>query len=187
MTRYVGAIDQGTTSSRFIVFDHDGEIVALDQREHAQIYPRPGWVEHDAREIWRNTRAVIAGALAKAGLTPADLACVGLTNQRETTLLWDRRTGEPLHDAIVWMDTRTDALVARFSAQGGKDRLREKTGLPLSTYFSSLKLVWLLERFPARARRRKRATSCSARWIRGSPGISPAVISPTRPTPRARS
>ncbi|CAN2535015.1 Glycerol+kinase [Methylocapsa aurea] len=148
MTRYVGAIDQGTTSSRFIVFDHDGEIVALDQREHAQIYPRPGWVEHDAREIWRNTRAVIAGALAKAGLTPADLACVGLTNQRETTLLWDRRTGEPLHDAIVWMDTRTDALVARFSAQGGKDRLREKTGLPLSTYFSSLKLVWLLETIP---------------------------------------
>ncbi|BBU60701.1 glycerol kinase [Methylosinus sp. C49] len=148
MTRYVGAIDQGTTSSRFILFDHEGEIVALDQREHAQIYPRPGWVEHDAAEIWRNTQSVIAGALNKAGLTPADLACVGLTNQRETTLLWDRRTGAPLHNAIVWMDTRTDALVARFSAQGGKDRLRAKTGLPLSTYFSSLKLIWLFENIP---------------------------------------
>ncbi|OAI24890.1 glycerol kinase [Methylosinus sp. R-45379] len=153
MTKYVGAIDQGTTSSRFILFDHEGEIVALDQREHAQIYPRPGWVEHDAAEIWRNTQSVIAGALAKAGLTPADLACVGLTNQRETTLLWDRRTGAPLHNAIVWMDTRTDALVARFSAQGGKDRLRAKTGLPLSTYFSSLKLLWLFETIPgARAK-----------------------------------
>ena len=148
MTRYVGAIDQGTTSSRFIVFDHDGEVVALDQREHAQIYPRPGWVEHDATEIWRNTSGVIAGALTKAGLTPADLACVGLTNQRETTLLWDARTGEPLHNAIVWMDMRTEALVARFAAQGGKDRLRAKTGLPLSTYFSSLKLVWLFENIP---------------------------------------
>ncbi|WP_036293668.1 glycerol kinase GlpK [Methylosinus sp. PW1] len=148
MTRYVGAIDQGTTSSRFILFDHEGEIVALDQREHAQIYPRPGWVEHDAAEIWRNTQSVIAGALNKAGLTPADLACVGLTNQRETTQLWDRRTGAPLHNAIVWMDTRTDALVARFSAQGGKDRLRAKTGLPLSTYFSSLKLIWLFENIP---------------------------------------
>ncbi|WP_400770184.1 glycerol kinase GlpK [Methylosinus sporium] len=153
MTRYVGAIDQGTTSSRFILFDHEGEIVALDQREHAQIYPRPGWVEHDAAEIWRNTQSVIAGALNKAGLTAADLACVGLTNQRETTLLWDRRTGAPLHNAIVWMDTRTDALVARFSAQGGKDRLRAKTGLPLSTYFSSLKLIWLFENIPgARAK-----------------------------------
>ncbi|WP_018267275.1 glycerol kinase GlpK [Methylosinus sp. LW4] len=148
MTRYVGAIDQGTTSSRFILFDHEGEIVALDQREHAQIYPRPGWVEHDAVEIWRNTQSVVAGALNKAGLTAADLACVGLTNQRETTLLWDRRTGAPLHNAIVWMDTRTDALVARFSAQGGKDRLRARTGLPLSTYFSSLKLIWLLENIP---------------------------------------
>ena len=148
MARYVGAIDQGTTSSRFIVFDHDGEVVALDQREHAQIYPRPGWVEHDAAEIWRNTQAVVAGALAKAGLAAADLDCVGLTNQRETTLLWDKRTGAPLHNAIVWMDTRADALVARFAAQGGKDRLRAKTGLPLSTYFSSLKLVWLFENIP---------------------------------------
>lgn len=148
MAKYVGAIDQGTTSTRFIVFDRQGEIVALDQREHAQICPRPGWVEHDAAEIWRNTLLVIEGALAKAGLSKSDLACVGLTNQRETTVLWDRRTGVPLHNAIVWMDTRTDELVARFSAEGGKDRLRARTGLPLATYFSSLKLVWLLEHVP---------------------------------------
>jgi glycerol kinase len=148
MAGFVGAIDQGTTSTRFIVFDRQGEIVALDQREHAQICPRPGWVEHDAAEIWRNTRATIAGALAKAGLAASDLSCVGLTNQRETTVLWDRATGAPLHHAIVWMDARTEPLVARFAAEGGKDRLRAETGLPLSTYFSSLKLVWLFENLP---------------------------------------
>jgi glycerol kinase len=148
MSRFVGAIDQGTTSTRFIVFDREGEIVALDQREHAQICPRPGWVEHDAAEIWRNTEATIAGALAKANLATSDLSCVGLTNQRETTLLWDRRSGAPLHHALVWMDARTEPLVARFAAEGGKDRLRPETGLPLSTYFSSLKLVWLFENLP---------------------------------------
>ncbi|MBY6241085.1 glycerol kinase GlpK [Methylosinus sp. Sm6] len=156
MGGYVGAVDQGTTSTRFIVFDRRGEIVALDQREHAQICPRPGWVEHDALEIWRNTQATIDGALAKAHLSPSDLACVGLTNQRETTLLWDRRTGEPLHHALVWMDTRSEPLVARFAAEGGKDRLRAKTGLPLSTYFSSLELVWLFENIPG-ARERAEA------------------------------
>ena len=145
MTRYVGAIDQGTTSSRFIVFDRRGDIVAVDQKEHAQVYPRPGWVEHDAAEIWRNTQEVIAGALAKAGLSKSDLIAVGITNQRETTLLWDRRTGTPVHNALVWMDTRTDALVSAFERDGGKDRLREKTGLPLTTYFSGLKLRWLLD------------------------------------------
>lgn len=145
MAKYVGAIDQGTTSTRFIVFDRQGGIVAVDQREHAQICPRPGWVEHDALEIWRNTQATIEGALAKAGLTKADLASVGVANQRETTILWDRQTGVPLHNAIVWMDTRTDGLVAHYSADGGKDRLRARTGLPLATYFSGLKLAWLLE------------------------------------------
>ncbi|MCB1536170.1 MAG: glycerol kinase GlpK [Rhodoblastus sp.] len=145
MTRYVGAIDQGTTSSRFIVFDRRGDIVAVDQKEHAQVYPRPGWVEHDAAEIWRNTQEVIAGALAKAGLSKSDLIAVGITNQRETTLLWDRRTGTPVHNALVWMDTRTDALVSAFERDGGKDRLRDKTGLPLTTYFSGLKLRWLLD------------------------------------------
>lgn len=148
MTKYVGAIDQGTTSTRFMVFDRAGEIVALDQREHAQICPRPGWVEHDAAEIWRNTCEVIDGALSKAGLTTDDLVCVGLTNQRETTVLWDRKTGAPLANAIVWMDTRTDEKVAALSREGGKDRLRALTGLPLASYFSALKLAWLLEHVP---------------------------------------
>lgn len=153
MSKYVGAIDQGTTSTRFIVFDREGEIVSVDRREHAQIYPRPGWVEHDPREIWSNTQSVIDGALAKAGLSKADLVSVGVTNQRETTILWDRSTGAPVYNAIVWMDTRTDELVARFSAGGGKDRLREQTGLPLATYFSGLKLAWLFEHVPgARAK-----------------------------------
>ena len=145
MTKYVGAIDQGTTSSRFIVFDRRGDIVAVDQKEHAQMYQRPGWVEQDAAEIWRNTQEVIAGALAKAGLSRSDLIAVGITNQRETTLLWDRLTGAPVHNALVWMDTRTNGLVAAFERDGGKDRLREKTGLPLTTYFSGLKLRWLLD------------------------------------------
>ena len=145
MTKYVGSIDQGTTSSRFILFDRRGDIVALDQKEHVQIYPRPGWVEHDALEIWRNTQEVIAGALAKAGFSKSDLVSVGITNQRETTVLWDRRTGAPVHNALVWMDTRTDSLVAAFERDGGKDRLRAKTGLPLTTYFSGLKLRWLLD------------------------------------------
>ena len=153
MSRYVGAIDQGTTSTRFIVFDRAGQIVAQAQREHAQIFPRPGWVEHHPLEIIRNTEAVIAEALTTAGLTTQDLAAVGITNQRETTLLWDRATGLPLHNAIVWQDTRTDALVAEFSRDGGQDRFRAQTGLPLASYFSALKLRWLLDNVPdARAR-----------------------------------
>ncbi len=156
MTKYVGSIDQGTTSSRFIVFDRKGDIVALDQKEHAQIYPKPGWVEHDAAEIWRNTQDVIAGALRKAGLTKGDLVSVGITNQRETSVLWDRRSGAPVHNALVWMDTRTDALVAQFERDGGKDRLREETGLPLATYFSGLKLRWLLDHVPGARNRADR-------------------------------
>jgi glycerol kinase len=145
MASYVGAIDQGTTSTRFIVFDRAGKIIAQAQREHEQIWLRPGFVEHDASEIWRNTRLVIAQVLASAGLTARDLAAIGITNQRETTLLWDRRTGAPLYNALVWQDTRTDALMAEFAKAGGKDRLRQATGLPLTTYFSSLKLKWLLD------------------------------------------
>ena len=153
MTRYVGAIDQGTTSTRFIVFDERGGAICSDQLEHAQIMTQPGWVEHDAGEIWANTQAVVAGALAKAGLTPADLAAVGITNQRETTVLWDKATGQPVHNALVWMDTRTSALVAQLEQDGGQDRLRAQTGLPLATYFSGLKLAWLLDTVPgARAR-----------------------------------
>ncbi len=153
MTSYVGAIDQGTTSTRFIVFDQRGTTVAVDQIEHAQIMPQPGWVEHDALEIWANTQQVVAGALAKAGLTTADLVSVGITNQRETTVLWDKQTGQPVHNALVWMDTRTAELVAQLERDGGQDRLRAKTGLPLATYFSGLKLAWLLDTVPgARAR-----------------------------------
>lgn len=148
MTKYVGAIDQGTTSSRFILFDRKGQIVSVAQKEHEQIYPRAGWVEHDAKEIWANTRSVISLALDKKGLSPADLAAVGVTNQRETALLWDKRTGEPLYNAIVWQDTRTDQLVGRYAAEGGQDRLRAKTGLPLATYFSGLKLHWILANVP---------------------------------------
>jgi glycerol kinase len=148
MTAYVGAIDQGTTSSRFIVFDEAGAIVSVAQKEHEQIYPKPGFVEHDPVEIWRNTQAVAEEALARKGLKPGDLACVGITNQRETTLLWDKSTGEPLHHALVWQDTRVDGLVAAFAREGGRDRLRPKTGLPLASYFSGLKLRWLLDQVP---------------------------------------
>jgi glycerol kinase len=153
MRGFVGAIDQGTTSTRFLIFDRKGAIVGSAQKEHEQIYPKPGWVEHNATEIWRNTVSTMADALASAGLSASDLVSVGVTNQRETTLLWDRSTGEPLGNAIVWQDTRTDRLVTELGKDGGQDRLRGKTGLPLATYFSGLKLRWLLENIRgARAR-----------------------------------
>ena len=145
MTRYVAAIDQGTTSSRCIVFDAAGAIVAADQKEHRQIFPRPGWVEHDAEEIWANVQTVIAGALAKAKITPKDLAAVGVTNQRETTVLWDKATGRPIHNAIVWQDTRTADLVRELGGEAGQDRFRDRCGLPLATYFSGPKIRWLLD------------------------------------------
>ena len=150
---FVGAIDQGTTSTRFLIFDRKGAIVGSAQKEHEQIYPKPGWVEHNASEIWRNTVSTMADALASAGLSASDLVSVGVTNQRETTLLWDSSTGEPLGNAIVWQDTRTDRFVTELGKDGGQDRLRGKTGLPLATYFSGLKLRWLLENIPgARAK-----------------------------------
>jgi glycerol kinase len=148
MASYLGAIDQGTTSTRFIIFERSGRIVASEQREHEQIYPRPGWVEHDAEEIWRRTQEVIAAALEQRALKPSDLAAVGITNQRETTVLWDRKTGQPVHNAIVWQDTRVADNVAAFARQGGQDRFRPQTGLPLTTYFSALKICWLLENVP---------------------------------------
>ena len=141
---YIGAIDQGTTSTRFMVFDKAARVVALAQREHEQIFPRPGWVEHDALEILRCTREVIAEALAERNLRSGDLAAIGITNQRETAVVWNRKTGEPIANAIVWQDTRVSEDVARFAAHGGQDRFRAQTGLPLSTYFSALKLRWLL-------------------------------------------
>jgi glycerol kinase len=153
MARYVGAIDQGTTSTRFIVFDRCGNIISLAQKEHAQVFPKPGWVEHDPMEIWQNTQEVAGAALARAGLGAGDLAAVGITNQRETTILWDRRSGKPLHNALVWQDTRVDQLVAQYAKEGGPNRFRAKTGLPLASYFSALKLQWLLDNVAgARAR-----------------------------------
>ena len=145
MARYVGAVDQGTTSTRFIVFDRGGNMISSAQKEHKQIFPQPGWVEHDPVEIWQNTQEVAGAALARAGLRPNDLAAVGITNQRETTVLWDRHTGRPLHNALVWQDTRVDQLVAQYARNGGADRFRAKTGLPLASYFSGLKLQWLLD------------------------------------------
>jgi glycerol kinase len=142
---YVAAIDQGTTSTRLILFDSDGQIAGLDQREHEQLHPRAGWVEHDGLEVWRRTREVIDGALARAGVGAAEVAAVGITNQRETTIVWDRRTGEPICNAIVWQDTRTDAIVRELAGGEGVDRLRERVGLPLSTYFSGPKLRWILD------------------------------------------
>jgi glycerol kinase len=144
MTRYVLAIDQGTTSSRAILFDRAGSPVASGQLEHRQIFPRAGWVEHDAIEIRDNVQQVIWQALAAAEATHVDLAAVGITNQRETTVIWDRATGEPIHNAIVWQDTRTQAIIDRI-ADGDPDRLRERTGLPLATYFAGSKIAWLLE------------------------------------------
>jgi glycerol kinase len=148
MPDYIGAIDQGTTSTRFIVFDRAGRIVASAQKEHEQIYPRPGWVEHDPNEIWRRTQEVIADAMAQRGLRPQDLAAVGITNQRETTVVWNRHTGVPVSNALVWQDMRVGDDVAALSRNGGPDRFRAQTGLPLSTYFSSLKLRWILENVP---------------------------------------
>jgi glycerol kinase len=142
---FVGAVDQGTTSTRFIVFDENGRSMASAQMEHRQIFPQPGWVEHDPTEILTNTDRVIAEALDKAGLSRSDLSAVGITNQRETTLLWDRATGRPVHNAIVWQDTRTADLCRGLGGDQGQDRFREQTGLPLATYFSGPKLSWLLQ------------------------------------------
>ncbi|HEY7673247.1 MAG TPA: glycerol kinase GlpK [Gammaproteobacteria bacterium] len=148
MGKLIGAIDQGTTSTRAMLFDERGRIVGVGQREHRQIFPEPGWVEHDATEIWASAQAVMAEALQNARVAAADLAAVGITNQRETTVLWDKRTGQPLHNALVWQDTRVEDLVASFRSHGGPDRFRAKTGLPLATYFSGLKLKWLLDHVP---------------------------------------
>src|SRR5580700_5478028 len=144
MSAYLGAIDQGTTSTRFIVFDRSGRIVSAAQKEHEQIYPRPGWVEHDPEEIWRRTQEVISEAMKQKGFRPKDLAGIGITNQRETTIMWNRKTGRTVYNAIVWQDTRVEDYVAEFSRDGGQDRFRAKTGLPLAAYFSGLKIRWIL-------------------------------------------
>ncbi|WP_434612216.1 glycerol kinase GlpK [Arthrobacter sp. A5] len=145
MSQYVIAIDQGTTSSRAIVFDHDGNIVSSGQKEHEQIFPKAGWVEHNPVEIWDNTREVIGTALSKANLTRHDIAAVGITNQRETAVVWDKTTGTPVYNAIVWQDTRTQPIVDELAADGGVERFKQKAGLPLATYFSGTKIKWILD------------------------------------------
>ncbi|WP_438353381.1 glycerol kinase GlpK [Microbacterium sp. CJ88] len=145
MADYVLAIDQGTTSTRAMIFDKKGSVISVGQMEHEQIFPKPGWVEHDPKEIWSNTREVIGQALSKGDLTRHDIAAIGITNQRETAVVWDKNTGEPVYNAIVWQDTRTQSIVDRLAADGGVERFKETVGLPLATYFSGTKIVWILE------------------------------------------
>lgn len=148
MNKCIAALDQGTTSTRCVLFNHTGEIIAIDQKEHRQIYPQAGWVEHDPLEIWQCSLEVIRNAVRKSGLAPSEIAAIGITNQRETTVVWDPRTGTPYTNAIVWQDTRTDQLCHQLAISGGQDHYRQKTGLPLATYFSGPKLFWLLENIP---------------------------------------
>ncbi len=148
MAAYIGAIDLGTTSNRFIIFNHDGQIVGMDQMEHEQIFPQPGWVEHNPLEIWENTRRVIKGAMGKAGVAGKDIAAIGITNQRETAVVWDKKTGQPIYNAIVWQCTRTDEICNALAQEGGQDRFRQKTGLPIATYFAGPKVKWILDHVP---------------------------------------
>lgn len=153
MAKYAAAVDQGTTSTRFMIFDHSGKVVGIHQMEHEQIYPKPGWVEHDPMEIWARTQDVIKGGLEKSGVSPSDIAAVGVTNQRETTVVWEKATGKPVYNAIVWQDTRTDTICNKLAENGGQDRFRPKVGLPLATYFSGPKIKWILDNVAgARAR-----------------------------------
>jgi glycerol kinase len=145
MAKYAVAVDQGTTSTRCMIFDHSGKVVNVSQKEHEQIYPKPGWVEHNPMEIWERTRTVIQEALAKAHAQPGDIAAIGVTNQRETTVVWDRKTGKPYYNAVVWQDTRTAEICDQLAKDGGQDRFRLKVGLPLATYFSGPKIKWLLD------------------------------------------
>jgi glycerol kinase len=193
MSSYVAAIDQGTTSTRCMIFDHSGRVVASDQVEHRQILPRAGWVEHDPAEIWTNTRRVCAGALARADLTASDIAAVGITNQRETTVVWDRATGTPVYNAIVWQDTRTDAICAALAGSGGVDRFRERTGLPLATYFAGPKIRWILDNVDgarSRAERGELAFGTVDSWLVwnmiGGPGGPGGGLHITDPTNASR-
>jgi glycerol kinase len=145
MAKYAVALDQGTTSSRAMIFDHSGRVVAVSQKEHEQIYPKPGWVEHDPKEIWARCQEVLDEAVSEAGASKDDIAALGITNQRETAVVWDRTTGEPVYNALVWQDTRTDKIVEELGRSGGQDRFRDKAGLPLATYFSGPKVRWILE------------------------------------------
>jgi glycerol kinase len=156
MPKYVAAIDQGTTSTRFMVFNYEGSVINSHQLEHDQIYPSPGWVEHDPIQILRNTMSVMHEALKAGQLSPIDIAAIGITNQRETTVVWDKDSGQPLHNAIVWQDTRTDQICIELAKNGGQDRFREKVGLPLATYFSGPKIKWLLDNVDGLRRKAER-------------------------------
>ncbi len=148
MQKYILSIDQGTTSTRCLIFDHDGNVISADQREHKQIFPRPAWVEHDPLEIWANAEGVVVSAMARAGIKSSEIVALGITNQRESTLVWERMTGRPVYNLVVWQDTRTDGICNAMSKVGGIDRFRDVTGLPLSTYFSAPKLCWILDSVP---------------------------------------
>ena len=174
--RYIAAIDQGTTSTRCMIFDRAGAVICSAQREHQQIFPRPGWVEHDPREIWARTQEVVQGALAQGGIAASDLAAVGITNQRETAIVWDRATGDPLCNAIVWQDTRTDTICHALAREGGQDRLRAQTGLPLATYFAGPKVRWILDNVPGVRERAERGDALFGTvdsylvwWLTGGP------------------
>lgn len=176
MGAYIGALDLGTTSNRFIIFDREGRIVGLDQKEHRQIFPHPGWVEHDPMEIWENTQAVIRGALSKTGLSGSDLAALGITNQRETTVVWDKTTGRPFYNAIVWQCTRTAEICRGLEKTYGQDGFRQKTGLPIATYFSGPKIRWILDNVPEAAEAARKGTalfgtieSWAIWWLTGGP------------------
>src|SRR3954453_19935118 len=176
MTQYVAAIDQGTTSTRCMIFDERGRVRAYDQKEHRQILPKPGWVEHDPHEIWERTQEVVLGALQQGNLSPSDMAAVGITNQRETTLIWERASGKPIHPAIVWQDTRTDALINALAHEGGQDRFRATTGLPLATYFAGPKARWMLDQVPGAQAAAERGDLCFGTvdtflvwWLSGGP------------------
>ncbi len=145
MAKYVMAVDQGTTSTRAIIFDQGGNIITSAQKEHEQVYPKAGWVEHDPMEIWNTTREVLRGAIDKAEVKESDISALGVTNQRETTVVWNKKTGKPIYNAIVWQDARTDKICNDLTKEGGQDRFREKTGLPLATYFSGPKIKWILD------------------------------------------
>jgi glycerol kinase len=184
--RYIGALDQGTTSTRFLLFSADSEVVASHQIEHRQIFPQTGWVEHDPETIWKNCCLAIDAVLQKAGIDAGQISAVGITNQRETTVVWDRKTGKPFANAVVWQDTRTKDLCQRWIEEGGIDRFREATGLPVSTYFSASKLVWLLNNVPEFRRAAERGEACFGTidtwltwWLSGGPGGGRHVTDPT--------
>ena len=176
MPEFIGALDLGTTSNRFILFDHQGQLVALDQKEHEQIFPRPGWVEHDPMEIWKNAAAVMRNALKKSGAAGSDIKAIGITNQRETTIVWNRKTGAPLCNAIVWQCTRTDEICKTLMREGGQNRFRDKTGLPVATYFSGPKIKWILDHVPAARPLAEKGDACFGTveswlvwWLTGGP------------------